>query len=77
MPVKQAEVISRLKAGETMIHVIEREAGAHKPYQYLSGGGQSSQGHLCQADQSRGPNGLPSQYRPVPRCRASGMGVGR
>ncbi len=39
MPVKQKEVISRLKAGETIVHVIERINGTHKPYQYLSGGG--------------------------------------
>lgn len=41
MAVPQKDVIKRLKAGETLVHVIEREkkSGNHKPYQYLSGGG--------------------------------------
>jgi hypothetical protein len=39
MAVRQEDVISRLKGGETLIHVIERENGQHKPFQYLSGGG--------------------------------------
>ena len=39
MAVLQQEVIKRLKEGETLVHVIEREGEKHKPYQYLSGGG--------------------------------------
>jgi hypothetical protein len=38
MAVQQKDVIKRLKAGETLIHVIDRENGQHKPFQYLSGG---------------------------------------
>ena len=39
MALQQRDVINRLKGGETLIHVIERVGGEHKPYQYLSGGG--------------------------------------
>ncbi len=44
MPVVQVEVISRLKAGETLVHVMpdghgHRQRDGKKPIHYLSGGG--------------------------------------
>lgn len=39
MPVKQHDVISRLKSGEALIRVNEHVSGEFRPFQYLSGGG--------------------------------------
>ena len=75
MPIRQADVISRLKAGETIIHVIENsESGCS--YQYLSGGGASNSGHICQTHQLRKPISYAAQSRIIQRFRASRMGLG-
>lgn len=76
MAIRQADVISRLQSGETLIHVIEREDDKHKPYQYLSGGGASNSSHLRQAHRPEKSNGHAGQFRPVPRCRTAGVGLG-
>ena len=40
MAVVQAEVIQRLKAGETLVRVLPKgDTESEKPFQYLSGGG--------------------------------------
>lgn len=40
MPVTQSQVIERLKAGETIVHVLPRgDTPSEEPFQYLSGGG--------------------------------------
>lgn len=40
MAVVQSEVISRLKGGETIIHVLPKgDSESETPFQYLSGGG--------------------------------------
>lgn len=75
MAVPQKDVIKRLKAGETLVHVIEREkkSGNHKPYQYLSGGGQGNRCDLRKAPAAA----VTGERRVVPGCRTSGMGVVR
>lgn len=72
MPVRQNDVIDRLKAGETIIRVLPKgDTESEKPYQYLSGGGASNGSHLRQA--SAQP--LSRQPRPVPGCGAAGTEV--
>ena len=72
MPVKQSDVIHRLKSGETIFHVIDTVAGEHKPFQYLSGGGASYFRDVQKAARKADA----SFPRPIHGCRAAGMAVG-
>lgn len=75
MPVQQKEVIDRLRAGETIVHVIERVNGQHKPFQYLSRGGQGNRCHVSKTDRSREAIIEACQCRSVSGGRTAGMGV--
>lgn len=47
MAIIRSEVISRLKAGETIFHTLPKgDCEAEQPIQYLSGGGASYTCHL-------------------------------
>ena len=73
MAVVQAEVIQRLKAGETLVRVLPKgDTESEKPFQYLSGGGQGNRRHLSEAHASA----FAGQRGTVPRCGSAGMGVG-
>jgi hypothetical protein len=72
MAIPRQDVIDRLKAGETIIHVLPKGGTEpDKPIQYLSGGGQGNQSHL----QAFETPPYARQRRSVPGCRTPGMEV--